>query len=194
MAPHFDQKTRNTIVRLLFHRCRHKEISKELGVSLSSVKKIEHNLRDYGTPGKPDAKITGRPAIMKPHIIEGLLAKYERTGLEFGQKELKHWLKETYEINVCQSTVSRIISKSGRKKAVAVLAQNKKLAEGENNHSEHVGLVWIGGLPVDGNGPSQSIPHNDLGHSSNHDAQEGRNILSTNQQAPEPSLDPRLST
>ena len=147
MGKRVDEKTRNTIVRLLFHRCRQSEIAKELGVSPPVIKKIERNLMDYGTPTKPETKFTGRPPTMKPEVVEALLEQFERTGLEYGQKELKSWLKDNYEVDVSQSTISRIITKSGRKKAIAILANNRKLAADAESSQKHPGLVWLGGPP-----------------------------------------------
>lgn len=175
MGKRIDEQTRNTIVRLLFHRCRQSEIAKELDVSLPVVKKIERNLLDHGIPTKPDVKYHGRPPTMKPEIVEALLTKFERTGFDFGQKELRQWLKERYDVDVSQSTISRIITKSGRKKAIAVLAENRKLAENAEDSAEHAGLVWIGGPPGsddmspvmrDGTPHTSSSSHRDVSPSS----------------------------
>lgn len=193
MGRRIDDQTRNTIVRLLFHRCRHAEIAKELKVSLGMVKKIERNLLDYGTPSKPDTRYTGRPPILKPEMVESLLTKFERTGFEFGQKQLRQWLKEQYNIDVSQSTISRIISKSGRKKAIAVLVENRKLAEGENGHAEHSGLIWIGGPPNGSADSPQDAQNEMLWPSSSSNSEGNSEMLEEHTQLQESQIDPQLS-
>ena len=133
-----DDTKRNTIVRLLFHRCRQQEIAQELGVSVNLVKKVERNLLDYGTPSKPDPPPKGRPPQLKTEILEEMLQVYEMTGFDIGQKQICQWLEGRHGIKVSQSTISRIIKKSGRKKAVAVVAQAKKIQEeAEKGNTDH---------------------------------------------------------
>ena len=134
-----EEEKRNTIVRLLFHRCRPSEIAHELEVSLALVKKIERNLLDHGTPTKPNLPIRGRPKILKPETLEEMLQVWEMTGLDIGQKQLCQWLEGRHGVKINQSTISRIIKKSGRKKAVAVVAEAKKIqeeaAQGQPEHA-----------------------------------------------------------
>ncbi|KAL9053867.1 MAG: hypothetical protein Q9162_004514 [Coniocarpon cinnabarinum] len=184
---------RNTIVRLLFHRCRHAEIAQEMDVGLGLVKKIERNLLDYGTPDKPDPPKKGRPPQIKPEIAAEMLEVWETTGFDIGQKQLCQWIENKHGIKVSQSSVSRVIKQSGRKKAVAVVAYAEKLKERARQENDE--QTATGDPPTSlamQNTGSQSSNSTSYGASSSNTATS--NVLQYDGSAHIPPLDPDLAS
>lgn len=142
MGKPLDSKTRNAIVRCLFHRCNKQEIADYLHVTFSTVRRIESNLLTYGSPTKPDdLNPKGRPDVISEEAEEALMQRYfieegahtpgqaidtpsgpndarRKSGRVTGsQKDMVKYLQDQWGIKVSQATVSRLMKrkKEGKK-------------------------------------------------------------------------------
>lgn len=101
---------RSAICRYLLLGWNYKAIAEEVGVSLRSVERYQHNLIHYGSVRKPRFRTLGRAHKLSKADEEALLEYLLKEGWR-QQEELVWWLYHERDVAVSRSTVSRTLTR-----------------------------------------------------------------------------------
>jgi transposase len=98
------------VVRFLLLGWEHAPIERLTGVPTGTIERWHRNLRRYGTPLPPHRQAIGRPKRLTKADEDALLAHLLAAGWKY-QDEMIAWLAHERDVEVSQSTISRVIKR-----------------------------------------------------------------------------------
>src|SRR6267378_7708895 len=100
----------STVTRYLLLGWKCKAIATECGISSRSVYRIQENLMRYGSVRKPHCRTLGRAKKLSKADEEALFEYLLHEGWR-QQDEIKYWLWHKREVDINQSTISRLFKR-----------------------------------------------------------------------------------
>ena len=113
MPQQLSHENRLLVVRLLLNNWRAKDIARQIGCNVSTIYNLKENLLKYGQVSKPQLKTIGRPSKV-PEFAREAAEAFLREHPEAQQKDVRLFLSRECNVEVHQSSVSRLVRKDGQ--------------------------------------------------------------------------------